>query len=924
MRKAVTIFFVAIIGLFTFVACNPDSSLNNELVNVTITSRDTRSLEASTDFDISSVTKWTYTAEKADNGLKTGETTEQVELVDGKTAQLSQGSWNFTLYGYNSENELICSGSVDNKTITTTNNSVVITVGPLQTENGNGSIHILSDIALVDAKGNKYEEKEGSLTYTKNIYLYDSTGKELSLTNNDLTYDNAKSGFYCVKVEYVAKANDGTEYVAASGYKYFNVYDNLTTIISGTIEESTTSTDISISGDVATVSKKVNLSENGSMLDVTASPLEVGNKNAKTSITIPANSVENTSDVDFSLVVYSAKYASSCEKFIAESGNSVVAGLDITLKNGESEITSFNNNSINVVTYIAKGLANVGVKYNGDGEQPTFVSYDDKTGRLEFTTTHLSEYYVVSSSVAVNENNLAFSTLKEAVENSTQVVLLQNCTSNESIGSKNIENSLLVGKKIELYLNGFNISFEENKYFIIYGYDLTVYGPGLVEEKEPFFSPFIVTGSNDDSVKTNLTLKDGVESKGWTGIFVDQNANNKDSSIASGITINVNDSTLVSVLDTNEDAGSGVYVNGALTATYKSAPQINLSNTTIISKGEGIYAAGYAKWSIENCSITGEKTAIEIRAGEMSINGGEFISTASKYDVKANGNGSTVEGAALAISQHTTKLDIIVDVKGNATFNAIHPITMENPQNNNDEEQRGIKLVISDNTSLKTDDIYGATAFISSDEEKVNGKYFASLQKAFSWVEKDERIILLSDTINDTGYESYYLRWATNITLDLNGHSISNSKAFSSYYHTIAVIDLDCSSMTIEDTSDNTDKRGTIKGNCAVFAINLTNNSDLTIKDGLFIGSTTVVQVESGKLTIEGGSFDYTNAEPTKFLINCIDKAYKKHEASIVVKGGSFRNFDPSNNTAEGESTNYLSEGYKSTLNGEWYEVSAN
>ena len=92
MRKAVTLFFVAIIGLFTFVACNPDSSLNNELVNVTITSRDTRSLETSTDFDISSVTKWTYTAEKADNGLKTGETTEQVELVDGKTAQLSQGS----------------------------------------------------------------------------------------------------------------------------------------------------------------------------------------------------------------------------------------------------------------------------------------------------------------------------------------------------------------------------------------------------------------------------------------------------------------------------------------------------------------------------------------------------------------------------------------------------------------------------------------------------------------------------------------------------------------------------------------------------------------------------------------------------------------------------------------------------------------
>ena len=170
MRKAVVLLLVAIIGLFTFVACNPESSLNDELVSVTLSSEsNTRSLTVTSDFDIANVKTWKYTAIKADNGLKTGETKDQVELKDGKTEQLSQGSWNFVLYGYNNENDLVCSGSVDNKTITTTKNSVSITVGPLQTEDGEGSIHILSDIALVDAKGNKFEEKEGSLTYVKKI-----------------------------------------------------------------------------------------------------------------------------------------------------------------------------------------------------------------------------------------------------------------------------------------------------------------------------------------------------------------------------------------------------------------------------------------------------------------------------------------------------------------------------------------------------------------------------------------------------------------------------------------------------------------------------------------------------------------------------------------------------------------------------------
>ena len=172
MRKALVMFLI--IGLLAFiVACSPDSSLNEELVNVTISSRDTRALEASTNFNINDVRTWKYTAKKADNGLKTGETTEQVELIDGKTQQLSQGSWNFELFGYNGEGKLICSGKTNNPTtITIEMHTITIQVGALTTAGGMGKIAIADDIKIVDKDGNSVAD--GSTEYKKTVIVRNS------------------------------------------------------------------------------------------------------------------------------------------------------------------------------------------------------------------------------------------------------------------------------------------------------------------------------------------------------------------------------------------------------------------------------------------------------------------------------------------------------------------------------------------------------------------------------------------------------------------------------------------------------------------------------------------------------------------------------------------------------------------------------
>ena len=66
----------------------------------------------------------------------------------------------------------------------------------------------------------------------------------------------------------------------------------------------------------------------------------------------------------------------------------------------------------------------------------------------------------------------------------------------------------------------------------------------------------------------------------------------------------------------------------------------------------------------------------------------------------------------------------------------------------------------------------------------------------------------------------------------------------------------------------------------------------------------------------------------TDTFFNCIDENYKNGTADIIVKGGTFVNFDPSDNAAEGAGTNFVAKGYKvvseTQSNGDiWYTVVA-
>lgn len=139
-----------------------------------------------------------------------------------------------------------------------------------------------------------------------------------------------------------------------------------------------------------------------------------------------------------------------------------------------------------------------------------------------------------------------------------------------------------------------------------------------------------------------------------------------------------------------------------------------------------------------------------------------------------------------------------------------------------------------------------------------------------------------------------------------------------------------CALIVDADTTVNANANGGIDtGINGGYGINVRKGAKLTVNGGYYYGGGTAVQVQEGELTINGGFFAVeAYADPNygyNFLLNCVDSAYKNGTAKIIVKGGTFVNFNPADNKAEGAGTNFVAEGYEvvAEAHGDdtWYKV---
>lgn len=180
----------------------------------------------------------------------------------------------------------------------------------------------------------------------------------------------------------------------------------------------------------------------------------------------------------------------------------------------------------------------------------------------------------------------------------------------------------------------------------------------------------------------------------------------------------------------------------------------------------------------------------------------------------------------------------------------------------------------------------------------------------------------------DTTAERVILKQAA--TLDLAGKTITadfgqGNNNFAAFYLSNARADVTVNGDGVIDATAVTG------GYCFHLTGTILSKPTLTINGGTYRGTPTAVNVQYGTAYINGGFFDCRPAgtvteDAYRYTLNCIDANYKNGSAKIIVTGGTFVNFNPADNQAEGAGTNFVAEGYtvvsQTQANGDiWYTV---
>lgn len=572
-------------------------------------------------------------------------------------------------------------------------------------------------------------------------------------------------------------------------------------------------------------------------------------------------------------------------------GETITLLQDITLTedltwNTEGDATF----TLNLGEYkITKG--NFSIKLN-PGQR---VNTDKTTSINAFTA---DEGYVVKS--AKDENGKYFYTVEEAevmytAANGTVKYMLYSSTMVSSDGTYKLLKDVtttarlapgIMAKDITLDLNGHTLTSTATDCAILLSRAGSSSSPKI-------FNLIDTSDEKGGILKVNPNANIGIEVSGKYNQVT----------IGEGVTI---DGDCVALLSENQT----LTVNGTINGGNDFAIATNGSSTKnaviIVNEGAVLTSDETAMYlpgnegltaTINGGTITGGKTGVEIRAGQLVVNGGDITSTATEYSYTANGNGTTTKGAAIAVVQHNTKLPIDAQILG-GTLTGLNQIAVVDAQENNLEN---VSVRAKDDLIVTTT-IPVAFKWVSNGDgtsslaprdavAQIGETKYYSLADAVAAVPADGTettiTMIANEMINVTGY-AVTIPATKNIILDLNGYQVVGTVEQEG---TSALI-RNLGTLTIKDSSDtNKDGSGTGKlmsgasptwtwdgsdDYSGSYASNLIRNEkNLIVESGYLYNMSTgsaayaIDNYSAGNVTINGGKVDVAKASAIRmFYIN--------------------------------------------------------
>ena len=373
--------------------------------------------------------------------------------------------------------------------------------------------------------------------------------------------------------------------------------------------------------------------------------------------------------------------------------------------------------------------------------------------------------------------------------------------------------------------------------------------------------------------------------------------------INKNITLDLNGKTIKNTQDI-----WGEKTNAILSITNGAKVTIT-GDGTIDAKENDCYTINVVKGdlTIENGTFYGNVSVVQVEEGTLSVKGGTFDlhqkwEGSSKYLFNCIDDAYAGGSANVAISGGTfIGFDPSVSPEGEGTSYLAPGYA---PTDNGDGT-------------------YGVVAGAA----QIGTKAYANLQAAIDAAQTGDTVTLLTDIVLDAqaGTESdLYPQFTISgkkLTLDMQGHKISYSEESRTKDYgkaSLLTLSIDKGSDVVITGNGTID---TELGSNQAYGINIRGGSNLTINNGTFYGAMTAVQVQKGGLVINDGTFLMAPTckeqvpQYAKYIINCIDAAWKDGSATVSIKGGTFGH--DYSHSPEGEGTSYLAPGYAPTDNGD-------
>ena len=333
---------------------------------------------------------------------------------------------------------------------------------------------------------------------------------------------------------------------------------------------------------------------------------------------------------------------------------------------------------------------------------------------------------------------------------------------------------------------------------------------------------------------------------------------------------------------------------------------ITIRNGTFIGGivTEGYIACGiYAPWN-DNVTVSGgtfnitDGAGIVARAGTVKVTDGTFNC----------GNGQTMGWVGDSKNQVPNAALVFDKAANYPALTESSQILVSRGSFSTDPAANGATLA---DGYVATKDESGMYKVAKADPvAEIDGVKYDTLSQAITALEDKSGTIKLLQDINAP---SMNYKITENITIDLNGHNITGSGTEGVFYVYTS------GHLTITGDGVIT----AVEKNKAAIAVQVySENAKVTLEGGTYKQQITnandpqfdLIYVYYGTAEITGGT--YEGATPA-WTLNCRDENYKAGTAHITVTGGTFKGFDPANNTAEGEGTSFVPDGYIPKANGD-------